>query len=353
LAITLARTMESLGQFPVNHIKVTDLVKDKRNVVCGVTACDQISGTTYTLKAKAVVNAAGIFVDNIRRMDKPDARKLIAPSQGVHLILDKAFDPGETAIMVPHTDDGRVIFMVPWHGRVIVGTTDTPIKESVMEPKPLEEEVEFLLSHAGRYLSKIPKREDVLSIFTGIRPLISGENEEGKTSSLSRDHHLTISPNGLVTIAGGKWTTYRKMGEDTIDKAAQLAGLPDQASQTRDLRLHGWCIGSDLKDPLHVYGSYAGEVRELANEFPELAGPLHPKLPYLGIEVVWAVRHEWAHTLGDMLSRRTRSLLLNAAASVEIAPRVAAIMATELQRDQAWIDAQVAEFKKLAQNYMI
>lgn len=353
LAVTLARTMESLGQFPINHIQVTGLLKDTEGVVEGVIARDRFSGAEYSLKARAVVNAAGIFVDAIRAMDDAKSGKLIAPSQGVHLILDKSFAPGETAVMVPHTDDGRVIFMVPWHDRVIVGTTDTPIKDPVMEPRPLAEEIDFLLTHAGRYLSKVPTKRDVLSVFTGIRPLISGEDAEGRTSSLSRDHHLTISPNGLVTIAGGKWTTYRKMGQDAIDKAAQLGGLPARDSQTRDLRLHGWCVGANLSDPFHVYGSYAGEVKELAQEFPELAAPLHPALPYAGVEVVWAVRNEWACTVADVLSRRTRSLLLGAAASVEVAPAVAAIMAKELGRDQAWIDDQVADYKALAANYMI
>ncbi len=353
LAVTLARTMESLGQFPINHIKVTGLLKERGGIVEGVTAVDQLTGTEYTLKAKSVVNAAGIFVDSIRAMDDVKTRKLIAPSQGVHLILDKTFAPGDTAVMVPHTDDGRVIFMVPWHDRVIVGTTDTPIKDPVMEPKALDEEVDFLLTHAGRYLSRVPSKGDVLSVFTGIRPLISGDDADGKTSSLSRDHHLTISTNGLITIAGGKWTTYRKMGQDTIDRAAQIGGLPHRDSQTRDLKLHGWCVGSDLNDPLHVYGSYAGEVKELAQEFPELTGLLHPSLPYTGLEVVWATRNEWAFTVADVLSRRTRSLLLNAAASVEVAPKVAAVMAKELGKDQAWIDEQVADYKALAANYMI
>lgn len=352
LAITLARTMESLGQFPVNHMEVTGLLKKKGGVVEGVTARDRLTGTEYTLKAKSVVNAAGIFVDNIRAMDNENTKKLIAPSQGVHLILDKSFAPGDTAVMVPHTDDGRVIFMVPWHDHVIVGTTDTPIKDPVMEPVPLDEEIDFLLSHAGRYLSRVPSKGDVLSVFTGIRPLISGDDSDGKTSSLSRDHHLTISPNGLVTIAGGKWTTYRKMGEDTIDRAAQIGGLPHRDSQTRDLKLHGWCVNADLSDPFHVYGSYEGEVKELAQENPELAEPLHPALPYTGLEVVWAVRNEWACNVADVLSRRTRSLLLNAAASVSAAPRVAAIMAKELGKDQAWIDEQVEAYGKLAENYM-
>ncbi|SCY28657.1 glycerol-3-phosphate dehydrogenase/oxidase [Desulfoluna spongiiphila] len=352
LAVTLARTMESLGQFPVNHMEVTGLLKKKGGVVEGVTARDRLTGTEYTLKAKSVVNAAGIFVDNIRAMDNENTNKLIAPSQGVHLILDKSFAPGDTAVMVPHTDDGRVIFMVPWHDRVIVGTTDTPIKDPVMEPTPLAEEIDFLLSHAGRYLSRVPSRGDVLSVFTGIRPLISGDDSDGKTSSLSRDHHLTISPNGLVTIAGGKWTTYRKMGEDTIDRAAQIGGLPHRDSQTRDLKLHGWCVGADLSDPFHVYGSYAGEIKELAQESPELAEPLHPSLPYTGLEVAWAARNEWACTVADVLSRRTRSLLLGATASVEAAPRVAAIMAKELGKDQAWIDEQIEAYGKLAANYM-
>lgn len=353
LAVTLARTMESLGQFPVNHIKVESLIKDNGGFIKGVTARDQITGQVFSLKSKVVINATGIFVDSVRKLDDDASVDMISPSQGIHLILDRSFAPGDSAIMVPHTDDGRVIFIVPWHDRVIVGTTDTPIKEPVMEPVPLPSEIEFLLTHAARYLSKTPLAKDVLSVFAGIRPLISGDHARGNTSSLSRDHHLTISPTGLVTIAGGKWTTYRKMAEDTIDNAARLGNLIFRPSVTKELHLHGWTKKADLNDHMHVYGSYADEVLSLAEEFPDLAQPLHASLPYTGLEVVWAVRHEYALTLTDVLSRRTRSLLLHARASMEIAPAVAAIMAGELKKDKAWENDQVTQFIELAQNYIV
>lgn len=352
LAVTLARTMEDLGQFPVNHMKVESLIKDNNGFIRGVTARDQITGQTYALKSKVVINATGIFVDSIRRMDDDDSINMISPSQGIHLILDRSFAPGDSAIMVPHTDDGRVIFIVPWHDRVIVGTTDTPIKEPIMEPVPFPDEITFLLTHAARYLSKIPTKTDVLSVFAGIRPLISGEHAQGNTSFLSRDHHLTISPTGLVSIAGGKWTTYRKMAEDTIDNAARLANLMFRPSGTQTLHLHGWTREADIRDHMHVYGSQADEIKELALALPDLAQPLHKKLPYTGVEVVWAVRHEYALTLADVLSRRTRSLLLDARVSMEIAPRVAAIMAEELKKDQSWEDNQVHDYLELAKNYI-
>lgn len=357
LAVTLARTMEGLGQFPVNHMKVESLIKDNSGFIRGVTARDQLTGRRtgqiFSLKSRVVINATGIFVDNVRRMDDPASLAMISPSQGIHLILDRSFAPGDSAIMVPHTDDGRVIFIVPWHDRVIVGTTDTPIREPVMEPVPLPEEIEFLLTHAARYLSKVPLAKDVLSVFAGIRPLISGDHARGNTSSLSRDHHLTISPTGLVTIAGGKWTTYRRMAEDTIDNAARLGNLIFRPSVTQDLHLHGWTKEGDINDHMHVYGSYADEVRALAGEFPDLTQPMHPSLPYTGLEVVWAVRHEYALTLADVLARRTRSLVLHARASMEIAPGVAAIMAGELKKDKAWENDQVNEFLALAQNYIV
>ena len=352
LAITLAKTMEDLGGHPINHAKVTGLVKDEDGIVSGVQATDTLEGTDYTFRARAVVNATGIFVDDIRQMDEPGSRKLIAPSQGIHLILDKSFAPGDTAVMVPHTDDGRVIFMVPWHDRVIVGTTDTLIDEVSMEPRPFKEEIEFLLEHAGRYLAKDPKPEDVLSVFTGIRPLIAADKND-KTSSLSRDHHLTISKTGLLTIAGGKWTTYRKMGEDVVDNAIRLAGITYRPAATRNLQLHGYTTDTNLHDPMHVYGSEAESVRALAEAEPELDRPIHANLPYKMVEVVWAVRNEWAYTVADVLSRRTRSLLLDAKASVEAAPEIATIMARELGEGPEWIDAQIASFQELAENYIV
>jgi len=351
LAITLTRTMEDLGGVPVNHMGVSGLLKDADGQVSGVEATDSLTGEIRHLRAKTVINATGVFVDSILRLDDAKAPKLIAPSQGIHLVLDKSFSPGDTAIMVPHTDDGRVIFLVPWHGRVLVGTTDVALDDASFEPRPMDEEIDFLLEHAGRYLTRDPQRSDILSVFAGIRPLIRAEGE-GKTSSLSRDHHLTISQSGLVTIAGGKWTTYRKMGEDAVTQAARFAGLAQRSCKTENLPLHGWMNGVDPRDHLSVYGSDIEEIREMIRHEPSLGQPLHYKLPYLRAEVAWAVRREWAQTLSDVLRHRTRALILDAAVSMEIAPDVAEIMARELGHGPEWIEAQVREYRALARDYL-
>ena len=350
LAVALAATMKDLGGCVVNYMQVTALVKES-GLVRGVEAQDAETAKSYRLKARAVVNATGIFVDGIRQMDDPAAGGIIAPSQGVHVVLDKSFLPGGHAVMIPHTDDGRVLFAVPWKERVIVGTTDTPIDAPCLEPKPLPQEIDFLLSHAARYLTKDPAPADVLSAFAGIRPLIGGA--EQKTASLSRDHHLIISPSGLITIAGGKWTTYRKMGQDTVDQAAVVAGLAKQASRTETLKLHGWSAEFEKDHPLAVYGSDADQLKALIAQDAGLDQLLHPALPYRRVEVIWAVRHEMARTLTDVLSRRTRALVLDARVSLQIAPAVAAIMAVELGQDSRWQQQQVKAYRRLAEDYLI
>jgi glycerol-3-phosphate dehydrogenase len=276
---------------------------------------------------------------------------MIRPSQGIHLVLHRRFLPGDSAIMVPETDDGRVLFAVPWHDRVIVGTTDTPVESVDAEPRPLPEEIAFVLEHAARYLTEDPGPADVLSAFAGLRPLV-GSDDADDTASLSRDHTLQISPTGLVTITGGKWTTYRKMAEDTVDHAAVLAGLEPVPCPTRDLQIHGYHPAADRFGPLAVYGADAPELRALAEGSPELARPLHPDLPALRAEVVWAVREEMARTVEDVLSRRTRSLLLDARASMEAAPEVARMLASELGRPEAWAVADAEAFTALARGYL-
>ena len=302
------------------------------------------------------MNATGVFADTVRRLDNPEAGPSVSPSQGVHLVLPQAFLPGTHALVVPKTDDGRVLFIIPWHGRTVVGTTDTPVAVPVEEPKPLAEEVGFLLEHAGRYLVKDPTRRDVLSVFAGLRPLVRPPAEEGAgTASLSRDHHVFTSPSGLVTIVGGKWTTYRKMAEDVVTLAAEVARLPAVPCRTGGLRLHGAPEDGETSDvgvptgPLASYGTEAPDLLALARREPELNGPLHPRLPYLEAEVVWAVRHEMARTVEDVLARRTRALLLDARASAECAPRVARLLARELGRDAAWERRQVDAYRALAE----
>lgn len=351
LAINLAQTLVDLGGTPINYAKVTGLLKHG-GMINGVLARDMESSDEFEVYGRVVINATGVFSDAIIKMDRPDAANMIQPSQGVHLVLDKEFLPGDSAIMVPHTDDGRVLFAVPWHNKVVVGTTDTPVNVPVLEPRPLPQEIEFILKHAARYMTKDPHHEDILSVFAGLRPLVkSGDSEN--TAELSRDHTLLVAGSGLVTIAGGKWTTYRKMAQDTVDQAAMVAGLDPRACKTSQLRIHGWMKNVDKTGPLRFYGSDAFQIKKLIKQQPDLRKKLHKNLPYSGAEVVWAIREEMARTVEDVLARRTRALLLDARASVEMAPAVAKLMADELGYDIDWQKTQVADYKKLAKNYLL
>lgn len=351
LAINMAQTAADQGAALINYMRVTDLTK-KGTLVRGVVAQDLENQKEYRLNAKVVVNATGVFTDQIRQMDDPDVTPMIIPSQGVHVVLDRSFLPGSSAIMVPHTDDGRVMFAIPWHDRVVVGTTDTLVEKPLLEPKPLDKEVNYILRHAARYLEKDPKRSDVYSTFAGLRPLVSIGGDANDTASIARDHVLHISPSGLVTIAGGKWTTYRKMAQDTVDKAAMLAGLDDQPCITSNLRLHGYYRHPEEFGKFASYGSQAQQLLQLLKSNPTYTVQLHSDRPTVAGEVVWAVRHEMARTVEDFLARRTRSLLLDARTSVEMAPKVAELMAEELGQNSAWKNAQVRSYTELAASYL-
>ncbi|HSX26134.1 MAG TPA: glycerol-3-phosphate dehydrogenase/oxidase [Chlamydiales bacterium] len=352
LAITLAQTAYDQGGVVINYMPVVSLLK-KNGIITGVRARDLESGIEYDLHAKAVINATGVFSDAIRKMDEPTITPIIAPSQGVHLVLDRSFMPTDTAILIPHTDDGRVLFFVPWHRHILVGTTDTPMRKVSLEPRPLEEEIDFLLHHAARYLTRHPKRHDVLSVFAGLRPLVKARGKS--TAALSRDHTILVSKSGLITIAGGKWTTYRRMGQDVIDKAAVIGSLRDSPCRTHHLQLHGHkpIQKQHSLDPWITYGADATQLEQLVTQKPLWGHLLHPRLPYLPVEVIWAVREEMARTLEDVLSRRTRSLLLDVRASLEIAPRVASLMAAELSKNEQWEAEQVEAFGELARGYLL
>ncbi|MEX0652746.1 MAG: glycerol-3-phosphate dehydrogenase/oxidase [Phycisphaeraceae bacterium] len=353
LAVNLAQTAAEQGAAILNYVRVTGLTKSA-GVITGVAAVDVESGQRYDLAARVVINATGVYTDAVRQMDDPDAPTMIRPSQGAHIVLDRSFLPGDAAIMVPHTDDGRVLFAIPWLGRVMVGTTDTAVDDTPLEPRPLQAEIDFLLTHAGRYLVNDPEPGDVLSVFAGLRPLVAAPGGRAKrTAVISRDHTIHISEAGLVTIAGGKWTTYRKMAEDTVEQAASLAGLDMQPCVTRDLPIHGHHPHASQFDALAMYGSDAPAVRDLIDSDPRFDEPLHPNLPYRMGEVAWAVRHEMARTVEDVLARRTRALLLDARASIAAAPRVAHCMAEELGRDAAWADAQAKAYADLASHYLL
>lgn len=351
LAVNLAQTAIDLKGVAVNYFKVKNLLR-ANGMVQGVMAQDVLNDEEFEIQARVVVNATGVFTDDILKMDNASSKPVIVPSQGVHLVLDKSFLPGDSAIMVPHTDDGRVLFAVPWHGKVLVGTTDTPVEHPTLEPCALEEEVEFILKHAAQYLTKDPERSDVLSVFAGLRPLVkSGDNEN--TAALSRDHTIIVTPSGLVSIAGGKWTTYRKMAEDAVNQAAIVACLDKRESVTSNLKIHGWMEKSDEADPLQFYGSDAMGIKAIIQSDSELAELLHADLPYIKAEVVWAARHEMACTVEDILARRTRALLLNARASLVAAPIVAQLLGNELKKDSNWTEGQISDYTAIAENYIL
>ena len=352
LLINLATTAVEQGATVLNYAPVTALLKDSDGLVNGVTAQDLESGREFAARAKVVINATGPFTDEVRQLAQPETRPMIAPSQGAHLVLDRSFLPGDTAIMVPHTSDGRVMFAIPWHGHTLVGTTDTPVESANVEPVALDEEIEFMLSTAALYLDKTPTRADILSVFAGIRPLVkSGDSKN--TAALSRDHTLHIDACGLVSVCGGKWTTYRNMAEDCVNQAATLAHLTERPSVTRHLNIHGFHQHADRFGPLAFYGSDAVALQDLIQQNPTLGEPLHAALPIGGAEVVWAVRYEMARTVEDVLARRTRALFLNARAALAMAPKVASLMARELQRDAAWEAQQVTEFGRVARGFLV
>jgi glycerol-3-phosphate dehydrogenase len=351
LAITLAQTAIDQGGTVLNYCPVIEIIKEK-NLTTGVIAQDIESGEKFNLKSKVVINATGIFTDDIRKMDDEKSKPITVPSQGVHIVLDKSFLPGDSAIMVPHTDDGRVLFAVPWHDCVIVGTTDTPINKVDVEPVPLQEEIDFLITHAARYLTKDPRPKDVLSVFAGIRPLVKS-SDDADTAALSRDHSIFISRSGLLTIAGGKWTTYRKMAEDTVNEAATLGELQSQACITEGLNLHGFKSAIDTDKHLHIYGTDKSKIEEIIKENPAYAEKLLQELPYIKAEIIWAVRIDMARTLLDVLSRRTRALILNAKASLEMAPAVVKLMSQELNKNTDWEKEQLNYYTEIAKNYLV
>ena len=351
LIVHLAMTAAEQGAVLVNYCGVVGVTKGDDGFVDGVRMRDEESGEEMEVSGRVVVNATGPFADGVRRMDDPDAGDIIRPSQGVHIVLDREFLPGDSAIMVPKTDDDRVLFAIPWHERVLVGTTDTPIDDVELEPWALNDEIAFLLEHAARYLNHDPMPEDVKSVFVGIRPLVA-EAEADDTAEISREHAIRVSDSGLLTIAGGKWTTYRKMAEDVVDAAQTLGDLDIEECVTRELRIHGYHQHAEDFGRLEVYGSDALRIRELVADDESLDAPVADGLELTRAEVVWACRQEMARTVDDVLARRSRSLIFDARAARDAAPAVARIMAGELGRDEAWIDAQVAEFGEISERYV-
>jgi len=351
LLIHIAMTAAEQGATLANYCPAVGLLRNGEGAISGVVARDAETGREFEIPARVVINATGCFSDGVRKMADPDARPMVAPSQGVHLVFDDSFLRGDSAIMVPHTSDGRVMFAIPWHGHTLVGTTDTALKDVSLEPAPIEQEIDFILETAGQYLDHAPARSDILSAWAGIRPLVKSA-EGGSTASLSRDHSIHIDRNGLLTIAGGKWTTYRHMAEDCVNQAAVLAGLADNDCVTRRLRIHGYHHHGAKFGHLKVYGSDAIAIQEMIRNHPDRGKALHSSLPYTEAEVIWAARWEMARSVEDVLARRTRALLLNARAAMEMAPRAAQLLAGELGRGPEWQSQQLTAFTSMALKYL-
>ncbi|PSL01994.1 glycerol-3-phosphate dehydrogenase/oxidase [Cecembia rubra] len=352
LALSVAMTCDEMGGCMVNYMKVTNLLKDQNGQIKGLKLRDELDHSKYKIVAKMVVNATGVFADKILQMDQPDAPKSIQPSQGIHLVLDQGFLGGKDALMIPKTSDGRVLFAVPWLDKLVLGTTDTLREKAKLEPEVLSREVEFILDTAKDYLSEAPTRKDVKAVFAGLRPLAAPKEGSTKTKEISRSHKVIVSKSKLVSITGGKWTTFRKMGEDTVNEFSRITGTQLPPSNSAQIRYHGF-TQSPQKGHWKGYGANASLIQEWIKDKPELGQKLHPAYPFTMAEVVWSTRKEMAMKVEDILSRRIRILLLDARAAIEMAPKVAGLMAQELKKDEKWKEAELEDFKKLANKYIL
>jgi len=351
MAFALAQACVEKGGRVLNYFKVTGLLKNESGKINGVRAEDVASGDVFDLKANMVINATGIFADEVARMDIPGSRPTIRPSQGVHIVLDKSFLQSDSAIMIPKTDDGRVLFAIPWYNEVVFGTTDTPLDTISLEPVAFEKEINFILQTAEKYLIKPPRREDILCIFAGLRPLAANPDNPASTKEVSRRHKITLSHSGLLTIIGGKWTTYRRMAEETIERAIMAGLLIRTKCITSNLKLTT-LSKSNSSGRLHIYGDHYAEIEKMMDENPALGIPIDPRLPYTKAEILWICRNEMPFNVEDILARRTRSLFLNARASADIAIEVASMMAVEFGYDLIWQKEQVESYKQLVRNYI-
>jgi glycerol-3-phosphate dehydrogenase len=351
MTIALAKATVDRGGVVLNYFKVTGLLKNKEGRMNGVVAKDLTSGKEMSLYARLVINATGVFADDIIRMDNPASKLYIRPSQGVHIVLDKTFLSSNSAVMIPKTADGRVLFAIPWYDKVVVGTTDTPLDVINIEPVALDEEIKFILETATKYFVKELKREDVLCIFAGLRPLAANPDNPAATREISRRHKIILSPSRMLTITGGKWTTYRLMARETIDKAIRNEILEKRKCVTSNLKLS--TSASDITlNRLYIYGEQSAEIEQIINEKPEMGDPIDLRLPYTRAEILWICRKEMPVNLEDVLARRTRALFLDARASIEIAPVVADLMAKEFGFDETWQQEQIESYNKVVANYL-
>ena len=357
LALNLAQTAEKLGVTILNYCKVNAFILNDNQKINAVTILQKEANQSITVHCKVVVNATGVFSNKILKLSNQKEKAFkIVPSQGIHLVLENSFLSGTTALMIPKTSDGRVLFVIPWHGKVVVGTTDTLIKKPLLEPKPLEEEIDFILQNASNYLTKQPTRNDVLSVFSGLRPLVAVEGDKSNTKEISRGHKIIHSENGLVSIVGGKWTTYRAMSEDVVNDVVATYGFKVGASKTESMPIHGSFMDKNHDSPpehLWYYGTDAIELQNFTNTHASFKQLIHPKYSFTTGQVIWAIQHEMARNIEDILARRLRLLFLDAKAAIECSEIVGEILKKELHKDLTWKDNQVAEFKALANNYIL
>jgi len=352
LATALMRTLYDLGGVAVNYVRATGLTHTDGRID-GVAVQDVLDGEAFTVQARCVINATGVWVDAVRRMDDAQAATMVAPSQGVHLTLPHDFLPGDDAILIPKTNDGRVLFVVPWNGHTVVGTTDTPRADLPLEPGASEADIDFILQTAGRYLTRKPTRADVTSVWSGLRPLVKATGEAA-SKTLSREHTIAVSASGLVTVTGGKWTTYRRMAQDVVDTAIERRLLPQAPCRTAELRLHGAPAAGAVPaaptgTPDGHYGTDLADVRAL----PGAQRLLVKASGLTEAHVRYAARHELARTVEDVLARRNRALFLDAESARLAAPEVARLLAEELGHDDAWRQRTLADFEATARQYLL
>lgn len=350
LAINLAQTATAHGATVVNYFSVNGFIKTNHKIT-GVIAKDELTNQEFEIKGKVVINATGVFADELLQIAEGHQDQTITPSQGIHLVVEKHFFKGIAGLMVPKTDDGRVLFAIPWHNKLLLGTTDTPVENIVTEPRALKTEIDFVISHFNRYSSSAIGYRDVLAVFAGLRPLAKSSNTK-KTAVMPRDHHVAVLPSGLVHVTGGKWTTYRSMAEHAVNKAIQYAGLQWKQCKTKNLQVHGWAETNDGTH-LSVYGSDAAAIKKIISDDISLSEKIHSQYPYSKAELIWMIREEMAITVEDILARRIRLLFLDAKAAMEAAETVALIMAAEMKKDQQWIDKQISVFNNLAKGYLL
>ena len=348
MAISLAITAEKKGATLLNYFEVTN-IKKKNKLINGIIVRNKINNKIYEIEGKVIINATGVFSDEIIKMDSVNRKKMIKPSQGVHIVLDQKFLKSQHAILIPHTSDGRVLFAVPWNNYVILGTTETQLNQIIDEPVALKEEIEFILKNARKFMADKPTKEDIKSVFAGLRPL-AADSDEKNTKEISRHHKIYVSESGLVSILGGKWTTYRKIAEDAINTSISIGGFEEIKCITENLQIHGHESNPDWDDPLHVYGKDAKSIRKL--NLKKGNKSLSNHLYISPNQIIWSLKNEMAIKLEDILARRTRCLFLNVKETIKIAPKVLDIMTKYLKKDNNWKKREFSNFMKISKSYI-